>query len=77
MKFLTRSIAAAAFLIGCIMLLPIGWGEANPAKVETGVNRRIAWYGVLEDGLAEAKRTGKPIMLLSAAPQCAGVSGMW
>ncbi len=37
----------------------------------------IVWYGVLADGIAEAKATGKPIMLLSAAPQCAGVPGMW
>ena len=37
----------------------------------------IAWYGVLADGLAEAKETGKPILLVSAAPQCTGVPGMW
>jgi len=37
----------------------------------------IAWYGVLKDGLAEAKRTGKPILLITAAAQCSGVPGMW
>ncbi len=37
----------------------------------------IAWFGVLEDGLEQAKRTGKPILLVSAAPQCSGVPGMW
>lgn len=37
----------------------------------------IAWYGVLADGLAEAKRTGKPILLITAAAQCNGVPGMW
>ncbi len=37
----------------------------------------IAWYGILADGIAEAKATNRPIMLLSAAPQCAGVPGMW
>lgn len=37
----------------------------------------IAWYGVLEDAKAEAKRTGRPILLMSAAPQCQGVPGMW
>ncbi|MGI9515692.1 MAG: hypothetical protein ACR2NP_01490 [Pirellulaceae bacterium] len=41
------------------------------------INSGIAWYGVLSDGLAEAERTGKPILLVSAAPQCIGVSGMW
>ena len=37
----------------------------------------IAWFGVLEDGLEQARRTGKPILLISAAPQCSGVPGMW
>ena len=37
----------------------------------------IAWYATLARGLAEAKRTGKPILFVSAAPHCAGVSGMW
>jgi hypothetical protein len=52
-----------------------GYGGSNPAskKVVSG----IAWYGVLEDGLAEAKKTGKPIFLITAAAQCNGVPGMW
>ena len=37
----------------------------------------IAWYGVLKDGLAEAKRTGKPILFVTAAAQCNSVPGMW
>ncbi|MEM7697382.1 MAG: hypothetical protein AAF236_03150 [Verrucomicrobiota bacterium] len=37
----------------------------------------IAWYGVLEDGLAEAEETGRPIFFITAAPQCGGVPGMW
>ena len=37
----------------------------------------IAWYGVLQDGLDEAKRSGKPILFVTAAPQCGGVPGMW
>lgn len=38
---------------------------------------RIAWYGQLSDGLAEAERTGRPILLVSGAPQCHGVPGVW
>ena len=51
------------------------YGGSVPAsrKVVTG----IAWYGVLKDGFAEAKRTGKPILLITAAAQCGGVPGMW
>lgn len=38
---------------------------------------RIAWYGKLSDGLAEAKRSSRPILLVSAAPHCLGVPGTW
>ena len=37
----------------------------------------VAWFGTWEGALAEATRTGKPILLLSAAPQCRGVPGIW
>jgi hypothetical protein len=37
----------------------------------------IQWFAMLQGGLDEAKRTGKPILLVSAAPHCAGVSGIW
>lgn len=38
---------------------------------------RIAWYGVWEDAAKEAERSGRPILLMSAAPRCNGVPGMW
>jgi hypothetical protein len=38
---------------------------------------QIQWYASLDGGLKEAQRTGLPILLLSAAPHCAGVSGTW
>lgn len=37
----------------------------------------IAWFGVLQDGLNEASKTGMPILFVTAAPQCNGVPGMW
>lgn len=37
----------------------------------------IQWFATLEAGKAEAERTGRPILFLSAAPHCAGVSGIW
>lgn len=37
----------------------------------------IQWFATWESGLKEARRTGKPILLVSAAPHCAGVSGIW
>jgi hypothetical protein len=43
----------------------------------TADSERIAWFGTWEGGLAEAQRTGKPIMLVSAAPHCHQVPGVW
>ena len=40
-------------------------------------DEKIAWYGNLCDGLNAARATGKPIMLVSAAVQCKGVSGIY
>ena len=50
-----------------------GGSAPDSKKVVSG----IPWFGVLEDGLAEAKRTGKPILFITAAAQCGGVPGMW
>jgi hypothetical protein len=38
---------------------------------------RIAWYGQLAEGIAEAQRSSRPILLVSGAPQCHGVPGVW
>jgi hypothetical protein len=49
-----------------------------PMPVEEAKNdAAIQWFATLSRGLAEAERTGKPILFCSAAPHCAGVSGMW
>jgi len=47
------------------------------AHAEDLVEPRVAWYGTLDAGLAEAKRSGRPILLISGAPQCLGVPGIW
>ena len=67
------------FLVACLattgaLLLR---GDAQQTDESIGIPEGIVWYGVLADGLAEAKETGKPIFLLSAAPNCTGVSGIW
>jgi hypothetical protein len=38
---------------------------------------KIAWFGTWQGGLAEARRTGRPILLVSGAPQCHNVPGVW
>ena len=46
----------------------------NPQAVgDAGVN----WYVTWETGLAEAKRSNRPIFFMSAAAQCSGVSGVF
>jgi hypothetical protein len=56
-----------------ILLLLPAMAFAQPKPNSGG----IAWFATLEAGRAEAKRTDKPILFLSAAPHCGGVSGLW
>jgi len=68
--------------LGLLMLMTMpSSAQNNSAKGKKGIARGIApgiaWYGVLQDGLAEAERTGKAILFVSAAPNCTGVSGIW
>jgi hypothetical protein len=44
---------------------------------EAAARAGIQWFATWESGLREAQRTGWPILLVSAAPHCAGVSGTW
>ncbi len=38
---------------------------------------RIAWFETWSDGVAAARATNRPILLVAAAPQCHEVSGLW
>lgn len=58
-------------LLGSVLLaVSVMAQAAEPAP-------KIAWYGTLQSGLAEAERSGRPILLVSGAPQCHGVPGVW
>ncbi len=48
--------------------------SAAAAKPAVG---KIAWFGTWQGGLAEAQRTGRPILIISGAPQCHNVPGVW
>jgi Spy/CpxP family protein refolding chaperone len=37
----------------------------------------IQWFATWASGQGEAARTGRPILLVAAAPHCAGVCGTW
>lgn len=62
--------ASICFIVMVVALLAAVNAEENSPS-------RIAWYGDLETGLAEAKRSGRPILLVSGAPHCLGVPGVW
>ena len=59
-----------------------GWaqdrgGPPGPGLVEPIEGPRIAWFATWEGARAEARRTGRPILLVSAAPHCHNISGLW
>ena len=64
-----------ALLLLVLPLLPASVVQAPEATSEAPTG--IAWYGTWEGGLEEARISGRPILLMSAAPQCHGVPGMW
>ena len=42
-----------------------------------GGEPQIAWYGTLKGGLTEAKRTGRPILLVTGCAFIHRVPGLW
>lgn len=86
MKSLKQSLALAALLAAAGPLLastqrgpggqrsgPVGPLEVHEAPTAPG----IAWFGTWAEAQAEAERTGRPILFMSAAPQCQNVPGVW
>lgn len=69
------------FLFGLTAFIALGLLSSQSASAQSASppksDANIPYYATLDRGLAEAKRTGKPILFVSAAPHCAGVSGMW
>ncbi len=63
------------------LLLAVAAQEPAPSQAtvvqEQAAPTRIQWFGTLEQGLAEAKRTNRPIMMSAAAPSCGGIAGEW
>jgi hypothetical protein len=56
---------------------PAPTGPVVGSGVAAAERTAIAWYGTWKGARAEAERSGRPILLLSAAPQCHGISGVW
>lgn len=57
---------------------PAGARPPGPLPVhEEPTEPGIAWFGTWSEALAEAQRTGRPLLFMSAAPQCSRVPGVW
>ena len=48
--------------------------DESPADIGSS---GFVWYPILEDGLAEAKRSNRPILFMAVASQCGGISGVF
>ena len=68
-------IVALAGLLLCAA--PAGAGPEESKETASKRPAQIQWFGNWKQAKAEAKRTGRPILLTAAAPQCGGVPGMW
>ena len=80
-RFVLLTLAALLLLVAGPVAAQGRGGRAGPppgpGKVEPQKRERIAWFATLASGLAEAKRTNRPILLVSAAPHCHDVPGIW
>ena len=74
-QFALMFMAAGFALLG-LATYPVA-AQDTVATPQDEVRARIAWYGSLDSALAEAKRSNRPILFVSGAPQCLGVPGIW
>ena len=68
------TLALAAALSTCFV--SSAGADESPAMTP-GPEPKIQWFGTWKAAKAEAARTGRPILLTSAAPQCKGAPGIW
>lgn len=57
-----------------VYFLMLAMVSVLPARAEP---EGIGWIPTWKQGIKEARQTNKPILLVSAAPACGGVSGLW
>lgn len=72
-KLFGLSLAIAAFVAPSTAQGP----RPGITKAWGKVEHRIAWHGTWDGALAAAKATGRPILLVFAAPHCGLVPGIW
>lgn len=74
------TLLLATLLLGAssAVAAPAAQGPKGPLETHVPPTKPgIAWFGTWADALAEAKRSKRPILFMSAAPQCQGVPGVW
>jgi hypothetical protein len=80
---LTRPILSALLVAALLTTSAAAQRDERPTDVgrDDVVTKpeaaKIAWFGRWNDAREESERTGRPILLMSAAPQCSGTPGMW
>ncbi len=67
----------STLLAGAFLAAPFFYNAQAEALKGAVKTENIAWHGTWKGGLAEAQRTGKPILLVSGVPQCHNVPGVW
>ena len=71
-------IMVRSTLLACAFLAAPFFSNAQAEALKGAVKtENIVWHGTWKGGLAEAQRTGKPILLVSGVPQCHNVPGVW
>lgn len=58
-----------------LMSAPLQDAAGEDAKADQAA--KIQWFGTWARAKAEAQRTGRPLLLTAAAPQCKGTPGIW
>lgn len=71
--------ARTTLLLGLALTMPAVAQGPRPGVTQdwAKVEQRIAWHGTWNGTLAAAKASGRPILLVFAAPHCGLVPGMW
>lgn len=79
-KTLMDRASSTSLVVGVLAFLgACGWSQwsSRPRAQTAGTPSGIQWFATWESGRREAERLRKPILLVAAAPHCAGVSGIW
>ena len=78
-----NTYARFAPLLAALLLAPSALAERGGRTMErVGVRTEpnaagVSWFGTWDAAVTEAKRTKRPILLMSATPTCNQVPGVW